>query len=160
MAHELRVEDGEAAMLYDGAEPWQGLGALVDYGAVPAFTAGPFPRTDGFQGYENVYLSLESMSRFAERMLATADRFDFVKWILDVREDVLGLYTVPGEHPHARVDLYWGVIGLVAGMLAVSVEDLTAVVLAHECAHAYTHLGSDMTAISGPRRASRTARDA
>ena len=36
------------------------------------------------------------------------------------------------------------VIGLMAGILGVSAEALTIVVLAHELAHAYTHLGSDI----------------
>jgi hypothetical protein len=99
---------------------------------------------DRFEDYENVYLSLEPMRQFADEMLAVAAKFDFVKWILDVHDDVLGLYTVPGDRQDARIDLYWGVIGLVSGMLAVSIEDLTAVVLAHELAHAYTHLGSDI----------------
>lgn len=71
-------------------------------------------------------------------------KFDFVKWIPDVNDDFLGLYTAPLDGQDARVAVYWGAFGLVAGMLAISVEDLTAVVLAHELAHAYTHLGSDI----------------
>ncbi len=42
-----------------------------------------------------------------------------------------------------QICLYWGVIGLVARLLGVSVEGLTITVLAHEYAHAYTHLGFD-----------------
>lgn len=54
--------------------------------------------------------------------------------------DVLGAYFF--RIPEIR--LYWIVIGLVARLLEVTVEDLTVVVLAHELAHAYTHLGSDI----------------
>lgn len=54
--------------------------------------------------------------------------------------DVLGSYFF--RIPEIR--LYWLVIGLVARFLEVTVEDLTVVVLAHELAHAYTHLGSDI----------------
>jgi len=36
------------------------------------------------------------------------------------------------------------VIGVCAGWLGVPVEELAAVVLAHELAHAYTHLGRDV----------------
>jgi hypothetical protein len=43
-----------------------------------------------------------------------------------------------------EVHLYWMVIGLVAGVLGISVESLTVVVAAHELAHAYTHLGRDI----------------
>lgn len=55
-------------------------------------------------------------------------------------QDVLGAYFF--RIPEIR--LYWIVIGLVARLLEVTVEDLTVVVLAHELAHAYTHLGSDI----------------
>ena len=98
----------------------------------------------GFNGYDDACTSVDLSRRLAIHMLGIAGKFDFVKWILDVNDDVLGLYTVPGDRLDARVDLYWGVIGLVSGMLAVSIEDLTAVILAHELAHAYTHLGSDI----------------
>jgi hypothetical protein len=36
------------------------------------------------------------------------------------------------------------VIGIMSGVLGVSVEALTVVVLAHELAHAYSHLGRDI----------------
>ena len=41
------------------------------------------------------------------------------------------------------MELFWGVIGLVSRLLGVSVEGLTVKVLAHELAHAYTHVGAD-----------------
>ena len=40
--------------------------------------------------------------------------------------------------------LYWGVIGIVAPRLGVEVEALSAVVLAHELSHAYSHVGYDI----------------
>jgi hypothetical protein len=42
-----------------------------------------------------------------------------------------------------RIELYWALIGLLAEMLGRTVEAVTVVVLAHELAHAYTHLGCD-----------------
>src|SRR6266508_1928657 len=33
MAHELLIEDGEAAMMYVGAEPWHGLGTKLEHPA-------------------------------------------------------------------------------------------------------------------------------
>jgi hypothetical protein len=47
------------------------------------------------------------------------------------------------DDANARVELFWGVIGLVSRLLGVSVEGLTVKVLAHELAHAYTHVGAD-----------------
>lgn len=44
----------------------------------------------------------------------------------------------------ASIELYWRNIGVVASVLNVSIPDLTMVVLAHEVAHEYTHLGADL----------------
>jgi hypothetical protein len=43
-----------------------------------------------------------------------------------------------------QIRLYWVVIGIAARTLGVAVEALTIVVLAHELARAYTHLGRDI----------------
>ncbi|MEE9215106.1 MAG: hypothetical protein V3U54_10000 [Thermodesulfobacteriota bacterium] len=75
---------------------------------------------------------------------------DPVERILEVNKDILGAYryypvrTRYPQQQNAKIELYWGVIGLVAEMLGVSVDSLTAVVLIHEVAHAYTHLGADI----------------
>src|SRR5262249_21910254 len=79
-------------------------------------------------------------------LLAEATKADLVRWALEVDEDVLGVYEYGciDVFPESSVELYWGVIGLCAGWLGTAVEDLAAVVLAHELAHAYTHLGRDI----------------
>lgn len=86
-----------------------------------------------------------------KELLGLIDRNDPIKRILAVDQDVLGAYIYqasPGAGYNAaaegRVELYWCVIGLVAAMLGASVESLTAVVLIHEVAHAYTHIGADI----------------
>lgn len=94
------------------------------------------------------------------KLLRLLDREDPVRLVLSVDEDVLGAYiyklpsrNAPDTDPlSGKIELYWGVIGLIAGMLGVSVEGLTAVVLIHELAHGYTHLGAD---IDGRRWASK-----
>lgn len=100
------------------------------------------------------------IQELVKELRAQVDRFDPVKRILEVNEDVLGVYRyrLPSENQlfptdpfKGTIELYWGVIGLIAGMLGVSIESLTAVCLAHELAHAYTHLGAD---IDGERWAS------
>ena len=100
---------------------------------------------------------LSGVVELAERLLNEAQKFDLAKWILDVNEDVLGayFYTVARQdrwgHLIRRdpwIELYWGVIGLLARVLAVDVEDLTVVVLSHELAHGYTQLGSDIDGAS------------
>lgn len=98
---------------------------------------------------------------YARHLLALAETgdFDLVRVLLEVHEDILGVYECPtreDRHPwqqralfepegsvNATIRLYWAVIGLVASCLGVSIEALSAVVLAHEMAHYYTHLGFD-----------------
>lgn len=60
-----------------------------------------------------------------------------------IHDDILGVYRFsPGQG--SAVDLYWLPIALGAAMLDVRIEDLTVVVLIHELAHGYTHIGRDI----------------
>jgi hypothetical protein len=77
----------------------------------------------------------------AEHMLAMSEKAELLKDLFSIREDVLGAYF-SGSFDQ-RVELYWVVIGAVARLLGLNVEDLTTVVLTHELAHAYSHLGLD-----------------
>jgi hypothetical protein len=58
----------------------------------------------------------------------------------ELDHDVLGAYF----YQRPEIHLYWMVIGFYASLLRVKIEHLTVVVLAHELAHAYTHLGADI----------------
>jgi hypothetical protein len=96
---------------------------------------------------------LQAVMDFAESLLRESAAFNLAKWILDVNEDVLGcyFYSVPdpskpwrSERRESYIELYWAVIGLVARAIGTDVEDLAVVVLAHELAHAYTHVGCDI----------------
>lgn len=60
-----------------------------------------------------------------------------------INEDILGAYHFPADRP-SSVSLYWMAIAMVAAMIEVRIEDLTVVVLAHELAHGYTHIGRDI----------------
>lgn len=55
-----------------------------------------------------------------------------------------------GNANRGSIEVYWAVIGLVAALLDVRIEDLTTVVLTHELAHAYTHLGYDIDGANWP----------
>jgi hypothetical protein len=85
-------------------------------------------------------------SKLADDLLKEADKYDLAKEILAVEEDVLGRYifSQDGYDPDRRIELFWGIIGLVALQIGVTFEDLAVVVLAHELAHAYTHVGFDI----------------
>lgn len=76
----------------------------------------------------------------AEAWLKQLDEANALERITGINEDVLGAYFFRGP----EIRLYWVVIGITARALGVSAEALTVVVLAHELAHAYTHLGRDI----------------
>ncbi len=107
---------------------------------------------------------IERSETWANGLLNRLKKADPLKGILNFREDVLGryVYRLPvfekwrnrwtADPFKGEIALYWGVIGLVAELLNATPEDLTVVVLAHELAHAYTHIGAD---IDGARWASR-----
>ncbi len=116
----------------------------TDEKLVPELQASPTSRAllDGRERH------LRPVSLYADFLLQKLTEFELTRFILRVNEDVLGVYRYrvrPSafDEPEPAIELYWGVIGLVARDLAVSVEDLTVVVLAHELAHAYTHIGLD-----------------
>ncbi|NVO00740.1 MAG: hypothetical protein HXX17_15595 [Geobacteraceae bacterium] len=97
----------------------------------------------------NLTGSLEDAGKLAEKLLAEIDAFDVVGWLFhEMDGDVLGRYYyshhgLTSDDGSARIELYSGIIALVSSRLGIEVEDLTVVVLAHELAHAYTHLGFD-----------------
>lgn len=73
-------------------------------------------------------------------ILAELEKRNFAAQFMAIHQYVLGAYFF--HYPEVR--LYWMVISLMARFLNVSVEGLTIVVLTHELAHAYTHLGRDV----------------
>ena len=78
--------------------------------------------------------------QFAKQVLEYIKKDDRSQGILQIDEDVLGAYffNIP------EIRLYWIVIGVFSQILDLPVEALTVVVLVHELAHAYTHLGYDI----------------
>jgi hypothetical protein len=83
--------------------------------------------------------------RHVEAMLYAVLRrlrgLELIEKVKAIDRDILGAYFF---HDIPIVELYWMVIALVAGLTGVSVEALTVVVLMHELAHAYSHLGRDI----------------
>lgn len=81
----------------------------------------------------------------AERLLSESQKFNIVEDIFSVDHDILGAYIYDySDNGSSKIKLYWGVIGLFANALGLEAEDVTAMVMAHELAHAYTHLGFDI----------------
>ena len=71
---------------------------------------------------------------------------DLVNTLGRISEDVLGAYYVN----RVEVGIFWVAIGLFSAMYGVPANALTVGVLAHELAHAYTHLGLDFDAFDWP----------
>lgn len=83
---------------------------------------------------------VERVGDTAQAWLNLAKSHDLVQALRQINEDVLGAYFF--HKPEVKI--YWLAIGIFAALFGVSIEALTFVVLAHELAHAYTHLGSDI----------------
>ncbi len=84
--------------------------------------------------------SLIEVASSAKQLLERFDKLNAIKRIVDCQEDVLGGYHF--RIPEVR--LYWVPISIVSRLLGIPVDALTLVVLAHELAHAYSHLGRDI----------------
>lgn len=85
--------------------------------------------------------AIDSTAALIERLLATPSaKPQLPNYIVRYDDDVLGRYSVRTS----EIKLYWVVLGAQAALMNVPVEALTIVVLAHELAHAYTHVGVDM----------------
>lgn len=91
--------------------------------------------------------ALDRSLAIATSLQAAALAEKVVQQIKAIHEDILGVYRfAPGQG--SAVDLYWLPIAMVAAMLDVAIEDLTVVVLIHELAHGYTHIGRDIDGTS------------
>ena len=111
-----------------------------------------YDRDDFVDAFADAGPTLEDAGQTIAALLKEASRANVLGQIFAIREDVLGVYrfnppTQPSwgdtDDANARIELFWGVIGLVSRLLGVSLEGLTMKVLAHELAHAYTHVGAD-----------------
>ena len=81
--------------------------------------------------------------QWLEHALEDLKNLDIEQRLRGIDEDILGAYFFNRQ----RIEIYWASIGIFAARLGVSVEGLTVVTLAHELAHAYTHLGKDIDGV-------------
>ena len=77
---------------------------------------------------------------FFTALNAKLETYNVLKQIWAINEDVFGAYFF--NRPEIKI--YWLAIGITAMMTNTSVEAFTFVVLTHELAHAYTHLGRNI----------------
>ncbi len=83
---------------------------------------------------------LDRVTQLVYALYSLVRGHDIGKRIMALPVDPLGLYYID-EH---RIEIYWMSIGLLARNEGFDIEDLTAVVLAHELAHAFSHVGFDI----------------
>ena len=84
-----------------------------------------------------------------------SQHYDLIHALFDhrvetVHDDILGSYDPRPNgtrDAESRIEIYWGVVGLFAQVLGAPLDSVTAVVLAHELAHAYTHAGLDIDGV-------------
>ena len=86
--------------------------------------------------------ALERTREVADELQKVVIAQHLIEQIKKINEDILGCYRV--ANGKSRVEIFWMPIAIVASMLELHIEDLTLVVLAHELAHAYTHIGRDI----------------
>lgn len=113
---------------------------LDDVESGTAFMVDQYQSLPKVKGPRATEQEIKKVQEFATALLECIKNHDKSKWILKVDEDVLGAYFF--RIPEIR--LYWIVIGVYSQILHIPVESLTVVVLIHELAHAYTHLGYDI----------------
>jgi len=109
-----------------------------------AFIEGRLPGiTQELVGVNDRNEEVSRVKLLLKQLLDQIHQFDLLDAIMSIDEDTLGVYffRIP------VINIYWMPIGIVASILDISVESLTLVILAHELAHAYTHLGKDIDGV-------------
>lgn len=102
-------------------------------------TPGWLDRAEAYDRRLNETLSL------AQELADYAAKAELLKRLTEINKDILGVYMPTARliPDRGQIEIYWVVIGAVARLLGVDAEALAVVVMAHELAHAYTHVGLD-----------------
>jgi hypothetical protein len=102
--------------------------------------------TEGWQERAGRYgVTLEGTIKLASDLADYAAKAELLKRVTEINEDILGVYMPTSRlfPDRGQIEIYWVVIGALARLLGVDPEALAVVVMAHELAHAYTHVGLD-----------------
>lgn len=92
------------------------------------------------KGCEPVLTQTVEVVNALQTLTVTKQVFEQLK---QIHEDILGVYRF-GFGVGSQIDLFWMAHALFAGAFGLRIEDLVVVTLAHELAHAYTHVGRDI----------------
>lgn len=146
----VRVVNGMPKPFADVVKRLDGLEwALLNQSTLKAVVAGMHFMLDNYQSAKSKWGNaacpaqaeeLGRVGKTADAWIAHLEQAKAIDAVVGIQEDVLGAYYFHMSDIH----LYWVVIGLTAAALGVSPAALTVVTLAHELAHAFTHLGRDI----------------
>lgn len=96
---------------------------------------------------EDLIDTLNAVESTCRDLFERAKRAQLRERLMSIREDILGVYSFLdryGVYTNTEIRLFWKVIGTVAGsIMDITVEELTVLVMAHELAHAYSHVACD-----------------
>ena len=98
---------------------------------------------EGMEAGVDIPNQKEKISDALEIALAWLDYLDrgqIKEGLREIDEDILGAYFFRQR----KIEIYSKAIGFVSAVINVPIDALAFVVLAHELAHAYTHLGFDI----------------
>ena len=91
---------------------------------------------------------IEHVQETAKAWILRANEHNLAQSMSQINEDVLGAYFFYRK----EIRIYWLAIGIFSALCDVPIEALTIVVLTHELAHAYSHLGYDIDGCDWPTR--------
>ena len=83
---------------------------------------------------------ITALQYWLSEIIGKLNETEIIKQLSSIEEDILGAYFFH----EGKVEIYWMAIGITSELYGIPVAALTTVVLAHELAHAYTHLGKDI----------------
>ena len=93
-------------------------------------------------------IEIEHVRKTAKAWMLRANDHNLAQSLSQINEDVLGAYFFYRR----EIRIYWLAIGIFSALCDVPIESLTMVVLTHELAHAYSHLGYDIDGYDWPTR--------
>jgi hypothetical protein len=120
------------------------LFTVTNRGLLELSNAAVVPRSllTGAGADETFAKSLDRARAVIQRLLESRQAEQLDERLRQIDRDILGAYFFY----RPQIQVYWMAIGFFSPLIGVSIEDLTIVVLTHELAHAYTHLGGDADA--------------
>jgi hypothetical protein len=98
-----------------------------------------------YERAERYGATLDGTAKLAAELADYVAKAELLKRMTEINEDILGVYMPTSRlfPDRGQIEIYWVVIGALACLLGVDAEALAVVVMAHELAHAYTHVGLD-----------------